>query len=43
MQLLPRSMVIEKVAFTQQQALARKRLKTLISNKKRELQHYACI
>lgn len=43
LQLLPRSVLAEKVAFSQQQQLARKFLKTKLADKKRELEQYICI
>jgi len=43
LQLLPPSFNSDKVSPSQQQLLARKRLKQLVSHKQQELQHHACI
>ena len=43
LQLLPPSFSSDKVSPSQQQLLARRRLKKLVSHKRQELQHHACI
>ncbi len=43
MQLLPANLSVDKLSPAQQQTVARQRLKQLVTNRKQELQHFACI
>ena len=43
LQLLPANLSVDKLASSQQQAIAKQRLKLLVANRKQELQQYACI